>query len=102
MTGLIADFLVLPGEQGDRAGLCLLDAALERFKAAEVPLAGGILLPHTQEYALMQQAGFLSAPQPLAPQAFHLFIRSHCDDPPLSALTRPESWHITIADHDAA
>jgi GNAT superfamily N-acetyltransferase len=102
MTGLIADFLVLPGEQGDRAGLYLLDTALERFKQAQIPLAGGILLPHTQEYALMRRAGFLSAPQPIAPQPFHLFIRSHCDDPPLSALRRPESWHVTIADHDAA
>jgi GNAT superfamily N-acetyltransferase len=102
MTGLIADFVVLPGEQGDRAGLCLLDAALERFKRTNTPLAGGLFLPHTQEYTVMRRAGFVSAPQALAPQPFHLFIRSHCDDPPLSALTRPESWHITIADHDAA
>ena len=101
MTGLIADFLVLAGEEGNRAGQHLLHAALERFKEANMPLAGGLVLPHTQEYALMRRAGFLSAPKLFAPQPFHLFVRSHCDDPPLEALTRPETWYVSIADHDA-
>lgn len=101
MTGIIADFMVLPGEAGDRAGLHLLLAALQRFKQAQVPLAGGLVLPHTQEHAIMRRAGFLSAPRRFAPQPFHLFVRSHCADPPLSALTRSESWYVSIADHDA-
>ena len=101
LTGLIADFLVAPGEQGALAGQVLLHAALERFKETGMPLAGGLLLPHTHEYALMRRAGFLKAPKPLAPQPFHLFVRSHCDDPGLEAITRPEAWYISIADHDA-
>lgn len=102
VSGIIADFLVLPGEQGARAGQHLLHAALQQFKEAQMPLAGGLVLPHTQEHALMRRAGFLSAPQLFAPQPFHLFVRSYCDDPPLEALTRPESWYVSIADHDAA
>mgnify|MGYP001828236518 CR=1 FL=1 len=101
MTGMIADFMVLPGERGNEAGLLLLQAALQRFDRAQVPLAGGLVLPHTQEYAIMRRAGFLSAPRQVAPQSFHLFIRSYCDEPPLSALGRPESWYVSIADHDA-
>jgi hypothetical protein len=101
MTGIIADFMVLPGEQGDRAGLQLLQAALQRFEQAQVPLAGGLMLPHTQEYSIMRRAGFMRAPRPFAPQPFHLFIRSYSDDPPLSALTRPEGWYVSVADHDA-
>jgi ribosomal protein S18 acetylase RimI-like enzyme len=100
-TGMIADFVVLHGNRGDEAGLLLLQAALQRFEAAQVPLAGGLLLPHTQEYTLMRRAGFLNAPRQFAPQSFHLFIRSYCDEPPLSALVRPESWYVSIADHDA-
>lgn len=101
-TGLIADFMVVPGKRGNQAGLSLLHAALQRFKEASVPLAGGLMLPHTQEYAIMRRAGFLRAPRRFAPQPFHLFIRSYCDEPPLSALVRPESWYVSIADHDAA
>jgi predicted N-acetyltransferase YhbS len=101
MTGIIADFMVLPGQQGDEAGLRLLHAALERWKQAQVPLTGGLVLPHTQEYSIMRRAGFLSAPRPFAPQPFHLFIRSYCDEPPLNVLTQPESWYVSIADHDA-
>ena len=101
MTGLIADFMVLPGTRGDEAGLHLLHAALQRFRRAQVPLAGGLVLPHTQEHAIMRRAGFMSAPQRFAPQPFHLFVRSYCDEPPLSVLTSPESWYISIADHDA-
>ena len=101
LTGIIADFMVLPGEQGELAGLQLLHAALQRFEQAQVPLAGGLMLPHTQEYSIMRRAGFLRAPRPFAPQPFHLFIRSYHDDPPLSTLTRPEGWYVSIADHDA-
>jgi predicted N-acetyltransferase YhbS len=101
MTGIIADFMVLPGEQGERAGLQLLQAALQCFERAQVPLAGGLMLPHTQEYSIMQRAGFMRAPRPFAPQPFHLFIRSYGDDPPLSALARPEGWYVSVADHDA-
>jgi hypothetical protein len=101
MTGMIADFMVLPGERGDEAGLLLIGEALQRFEKAGVPLAGGLALPHTQEYAIMRRAGFLSAPRQFAPQSFHLFIRSYCDEPPLDELTRPEAWYVSIADHDA-
>jgi GNAT superfamily N-acetyltransferase len=102
MSGIIADFMVLPGALGDRAGSYLLAATLQQFKKAQVPLTGGLMLPHTQEYALMRRAGYLNAPRPFAPQPFHLFIRRHCDDLPLGAITRPESWYVSVADHDAA
>jgi hypothetical protein len=101
MSGLIADFLVLPGEQGDRAGHQLLNEAMRRFKHAKLALTGGLMLPHTQEYAIMRRAGYLRAPDRFAPQPFHLFVRPYIDDPPLDMLTRPESWYVSIADHDA-
>jgi predicted N-acetyltransferase YhbS len=60
-TGLIADFLVLPGEHGNQAGLRLLYEALQCFRQARLPLTGALMLPHTQEYAVMRQAGYLRA-----------------------------------------
>jgi predicted N-acetyltransferase YhbS len=101
MTGLIADFLVLPGERGNQAGLRLLHEALQRFRQARLPLSGGLMLPHTQEYAIMQQAGYLHTPQWFAPQPFHLVVNSLSEGTPLNVLTRPEGWYVSIADHDA-
>jgi predicted N-acetyltransferase YhbS len=100
-TGIIADFLVLPGRQGDLAGGHLLHVALNRFRESGMPLAGALALPHTQEYGLMRRAGLIRAPKRFAPQPFHLFVRSYCDLPPLKALTNPQTWYISIADHDA-
>jgi predicted N-acetyltransferase YhbS len=101
MTGLIADFLVLPGETGDQAGLRLLYEALQRFKQAELPLTGALMLPHTQEYHLMRRAGYLRTPDRLAPQPFFLFVRPYNADPPPEVLARPDAWFVSIADHDA-
>jgi predicted N-acetyltransferase YhbS len=101
MTAMIADLLVLPGERGEAAGLHLLQTALQRFKDAKAPLVGGLMLPHTHEYRILRRAGFLRAPRPLAPQTFHLFVRLYADEPPLDAITCPESWYVSIADHDA-
>ncbi len=100
-AGVIADLLVLPGARGDKAGLRLLHEALQRFKGANLAVAGGLVLPHTQEYRIMRRAGFLNAPQRLAPQPFFLFVRPFADEPPLDVITRPESWYVSIADHDA-
>jgi hypothetical protein len=100
-TGLIADFLVVPGEQGDRAGACLLYEARQRFEAARLALTGGLMLPHTHEYALMCRAGYLTAPEAFAPQPFHLFVRPMADEPPVDVLARASSWYVSIADHDA-
>jgi predicted N-acetyltransferase YhbS len=101
MVGLIADFMVLPGEHGEQAGSRLLQEALQRFKAAQLLLTGGLMLPHTQEYALLQRAGYLRVPQRLAPQPFHLVLKSISGGIPSSVLTRPEAWYVSIADHDA-
>lgn len=100
-TGMISDFLVLPGARGDKAGLRLLHEAIQRFRDAHVALTGGLVLPHTQEYQIMRRAGFLDAPERFAPQPFYLFVRTYSDEPPLDVVKRPGSWYVSIADHDA-
>jgi predicted N-acetyltransferase YhbS len=100
-VGMIADLLVLPGEEGERAGLGLLHEAMRRFRQADLALCGGLMLPHTEEYGLMRRAGYLPAPARFAPQPFYLVLKNIVDEPPLSALATPHNWFISIADHDA-
>jgi hypothetical protein len=92
-------------EEQDRADMLavnrLLSEATRRFRDAKLAVAGGLMLPHTQEYAIMRRAGYLRAPDRFAPQPFHLFVKPYIDEPPLDVLTRPESWYVSIADHDA-
>jgi GNAT superfamily N-acetyltransferase len=102
MVGLIADFLVLPGERGNQAGSHLLYEVLQRFGKVQLPVSGGLALPHTQEFTLMQKAGYLRPPQSFAPQSFHLVVENLSDDVPSSALMDPGKWYVSIADHDAA
>jgi predicted N-acetyltransferase YhbS len=100
-AGLIADLLVVSGQAGDQAGAHLMYEALQRFRRAGLPLTGGLMLPHTHEYAIMRRAGYLNAPDRFAPQPFHLFVRPIADEPPVSVLSRATSWYVSIADHDA-
>lgn len=100
--GLIVDFLVVPGGQGNGVGLRLLHQATEQFRQAHLPLSGGLMLPHTQEFSIMRWAGYLPSPQRFAPQSFHLATRNLSDSIPSNLLTRAEAWYVSIADHDAA
>jgi len=100
--GLIVDFLVVPGERGDYVGLRLLHEAMQRFRQAQLPLSGGLILPHTQEFSIMQRAGHIPCPRRFAPQPFHLATRGLSEHIPFNVLTRPEGWYLSIADHDAA
>lgn len=100
-VGLIADLLVLPGDAGTRAGLCLVGEALRLFRDAGVPLSGGLMLPHTHEYAILRRGGLLPAPQALAPQQFHLVVKGLSDGFLPDDLARAREWFVTAADHDA-
>jgi predicted N-acetyltransferase YhbS len=102
LIGLIVDFLVVPGRQGNGVGLRLLHQATEHFRQAQLPLSGGLMLPHTQEFSIMRWAGYLPSPQRFAPQSFHLATRNLSDSIPSNLLTRAEAWYVSIADHDAA
>jgi GNAT superfamily N-acetyltransferase len=100
-VGLIADFMVLPGAQGDLAGRHLLHHALANFSKANLQLTGGLMMPHTQEFAILKQAGYLISPQRFAPQKFHLTVISFDGYFPDETLLKVDNWFLTAADHDA-
>ena len=99
--GLISDFMVAPGEAGDRAGLLLMNAATRCFREAQAQLGGGLMFTHTQEFGIMRQAGYVPTPERLAPQSITLIVHTILDEIPTRQILLPESWFISNADHDA-
>ena len=99
--GLIADFMVVPGEQGDRVGGHLLHEAMQRFRATHLPVVGGLVWPHTQEFSIMRRSGLLECPRRFAPQSFHVIAQSLSERTPPDMLAQASNWYVSIADHDA-
>jgi GNAT superfamily N-acetyltransferase len=99
--GLISDFMVIPGKEGDTAGLMLMNAANQNFREAQAQLGGGLMMPHTQEYHIMRRAGYLHGPDSIAPLSISLILRPLLDEIPIADIIRPGSWFISNADHDA-
>ena len=100
-TGLIMDLLVEPSEQGLNAGRQLIQEATHRFKEDKVALAGCLMLPHTQEYKLLRQAGYVDCPEQFAPQTFRLTAISLSPDVSNGELAKVDNWFMTMANHDA-
>lgn len=100
-VGLLADFQVTPGETGNRAGWALIQEMEELFRNQKLALAGGLFLPHGQEYTLLRRAGYFPAPDRFAPQSFHLVANSLNPAWPVENLLQPKDWFVSIADHDA-
>lgn len=100
-TGLIMDFLVVPSEWGNKAGLMLVDMAMKIFQNDKMVLTGCLMLPHTHEYTILKKAGYINAPARLSPQEFQLRVFPRSSRVPLEDLTTATNWFITMANHDA-
>jgi len=100
-TGLIMDLLVEPGDRGMAAGRLLTAEAIDRFRKAKMLLAGSLMLRHTQEYGILRQAGFVECPTRFSPQPFRLVAKPLREGTVAEAVVRPESWFVTMANHDA-
>jgi GNAT superfamily N-acetyltransferase len=100
-SGMIADFMVEPGERGDAAGLALVKEATRRLKAMGMYLAGSLMLPHTQEYRILRQAGYVEAPNRVAPQKFRIMATQFLEGAYKGGTPPGDRWFVTMADHDA-
>jgi hypothetical protein len=98
---LISDFLLVPSEIGETAGLLLMKKATQLFIESRVDLVGGLMFQHTQEYKIMRRAGYFATPERFAPQSITLIIHTILDQIPANQLLNAESWFISNADHDA-
>ena len=100
-TGLIMDLLVEESSRGEAAGLQLLAEAKGWFQRNGAALAGCLMLPHTQESTILQQAGFVNCPERFAPQTFALSAKSLSPHVTNEFLLESKNWFITSANHDA-
>jgi hypothetical protein len=100
-TGMVADLLVEPGPRGDAAGLILVNQGTRKLRADGMALAGSLMMPHTQEYAILRRAGYIDAPERFAPQKFRIMMKPHRIGPYQGTVPPPEICFFTMADHDA-
>jgi hypothetical protein len=102
-TGLIADLLVEDGPRGDAAGLLLVNEGTRRMRADGMALAGSLMMPHTQEYAILCRAGYMDAPTKVAPTTFRIMMKPFrgAESKYEGTLPRRDRTFFTIADHDA-
>jgi hypothetical protein len=64
-------------------------------------LAGSLMMPHAQEYAILRRAGYIDAPDRYAPQKFRIMAKPFRDGPYKGAVPPANLWFFTMADHDA-
>ena len=99
--GLIMDMLLEPGPFGEEAGYLLLDEAWRIFKARRVSLAGGLALPHTQEYRSMRRMGYRDLGSRFSPRLFRVAYNCFGDFLPATEALKREDMFLTIADYEA-
>jgi GNAT superfamily N-acetyltransferase len=100
--GLIMDLLVEPTTQGREAGALLLDGAAQRFRDEGMWMAACLMLEHTEEYRLLDRAGYIRFPYWLAPQSYVLSVRgASAGDLPGPLRDHIGKWFVTLASHDA-
>jgi hypothetical protein len=99
--GLIMDFLVEPGPNGNEAGILLLAEAWKYFQEEKVWLAGGLMVPHTTEYQVMRRSGYRFLGRKLSPRIFRVAFNCFSDSLPDSTQIKLGDWFLTIADYEA-
>lgn len=99
--GLIMDLLLEPGPRGERAGSLLLEEVGRYFKKEDVAMAGGLMLPHTDEYQVLLRAGYRPTPPRLTPRLFRVAFNCYDAELPPTDQIKPEDWFLTIADYEA-
>ena len=81
---MIVDLWVEPTRRGRQAADMLIQEVTGTFVSQGLQIAGALMLPGTEEYAALRQAGYWVCPRFLEPQPIPLCIRRHRDGAPLS------------------
>ena len=100
-TGLVMDLLVTDDVLGETAGACLMAGAETYFRAQEMSLAVGLMVPLAAEYRILRRAGYTHLPQALAPRAFRFaFFVHNTRERDLISLSAG-NWFITMTDYES-
>jgi len=100
-TGLVMDLLVADGVWGEMAGACLMAEAEVYFRAQDMLLAAGLMVPIAAEHRILHRAGYQRLPQALGPRAFRFaFFVHNTHERDLVSLSARD-WFITMADYES-
>lgn len=100
-TGLIMDLLVADGVLGETAGAYLMAEAEVYFRAREMSLGIGLMMPLVVERRILRRAGYVRLPQPLAPRAFRFAFFVHSTDERNLISLSAREWFVTLADYES-
>lgn len=98
--GMIVDLWVESTRRGRHAALLLIQRATSTFLSQGMQIAGALMLPGTEEYAALRQAGYWVCPRYLEPQPVPLTIRWHTEASPRYPLNDLSCWFFTMGDYD--
>jgi len=98
--GMIVDLWVEPTRRGRQAAYMLIQEVTGTFVSQGLQIAGALMLPGTEEYAALRQAGYWVCPRFLEPQPIPLCIRWHTETAPRYPLNDLSNWFFTMGDYD--
>jgi hypothetical protein len=100
-TGLIMDFLVTDGPQGERAGESLVAEAETYFRRHGMSASLGLIAPLAVEHRILRRAGYRELPPAVSPRNFRFafFIHASGEASLVSLSTR--EWFVTMADYES-
>ena len=97
-TGMIADFLFLPGYKSEAKKL--IRVLVKKMKDDGASLAACVILSHTEESKILRKSGFFRVPERLLPQPTPLIFRLLDKNQDESKMTDIENWFFTTGDYD--
>jgi hypothetical protein len=79
----------------------LLEEVWKYFRKEKVWLAGGLALPHTDEYTALRRAGYRSLPDRMTPRLFRVAFNCFNENLPKSSQVNESDLFFSIADYEA-
>lgn len=98
--GMIVDLWGEPTRRGRQAADMLIQEVTGTFVSQGLQIAGALMLPGTEEYAALRQAGYWVCSRFLEPQPIPLCIRRHTETAPHYTLNDLLNWFFTMGDYD--
>jgi hypothetical protein len=83
------------------AGMCLMAQAEAFFRAQEMSLIAGLMVPWGKEHRILRRCGYRDVPMGIAPRQsrFAFFLHNASQETFNSLSTR--DWFITLADYES-
>ena len=99
-SNFIVDFLFESSTLGWTAGHFLVKRVIEEFNNEMIDVIFSLLLPHTEEYRILKDHGFIVCPKIFKPYPFHLVSQIHDKNLQKKLLDDNSYWYWSLGDYD--